>query len=258
MLRAGVFLSVFGAMAVWEAIAPRRRQPGQRWRRWPSNLGIVVLNTLILRLVFPLGAVGVATWVHSHGWGVLPALALPGWCQITASLIALDLLIYGQHWAFHAIPLFWRLHRMHHADTELDVTSGGRFHPIEIMLSLAIKLAAILALGIPPVAVLIFEILLNATAMFNHSNVALPLWADRVLRLLVVTPDMHRVHHSIVPQETDSNFGFNLPWWDHLFGTYRAQPKAGHTGMTIGLAAFRTPIDQRLDRMLVQPLRKAK
>jgi sterol desaturase/sphingolipid hydroxylase (fatty acid hydroxylase superfamily) len=174
---------------------------------------------------------------------------------VIATVVVLDLFIYLQHVMFHAVPALWRLHRMHHADLDFDVTTGARFHPIEIVLSMLIKLAAVVVLGAPPVAVLIFEVVLNATAMFNHGNLRLPLAVDRVLRLFVVTPDMHRVHHSIVPAETNSNFGFNLPWWDRLLGTYRAQPAAGHVVMTIGLDDFREASDQRLDRMLIQPFR---
>ena len=171
-------------------------------------------------------------------------------------MVVLDLVIYLQHVLFHAVPALWRLHRMHHADLEFDVTTGTRFHPIEIVLSMLIKLTVIGALGAPALSVLIFEVLLNATAMFNHSNVQLPAPVDCILRWLVVTPDMHRVHHSVVVRETNSNFGFNLPWWDRLFGTYRAQPEAGHEGMTIGVKEIRDPAEQRLDRMLTQPFRK--
>jgi sterol desaturase/sphingolipid hydroxylase (fatty acid hydroxylase superfamily) len=169
--------------------------------------------------------------------------------------LALDLVIYVQHVVFHKVPVLWRLHRMHHADLDIDVTTGVRFHPLEIVISLLIKIAVILALGIPVVAVILFEVVLNVTSMFNHSNVSMPAWLDRVLRFIVVTPDMHRVHHSILRRETDSNFGFNLPWWDRLFGTYRAQPEAGHAGMTIGIPAFRDPAELRIDRLLTQPFR---
>ena len=188
---------------------------------------------------------------QSKGWGLFNILPLPAWLAIPAAVLLLDLTIYGQHVAFHAVPLLWRLHRMHHADLEFDVTTGLRFHPGEILLSMAIKFAAVAVLGAPPLAVLIFEILLNATSLFNHGNVRLPLGLDRILRLIVVTPDMHRVHHSIDRRETDSNFGFNVPWWDRLFGTYRAQPALGHERMTIGIDKFRDPRELRLDRMLV-------
>jgi sterol desaturase/sphingolipid hydroxylase (fatty acid hydroxylase superfamily) len=250
------FAGVFAAMAVWELVAPRRTQELERRARWPGNLGIVVLDTLLVRLIFPLGAVALALTAEAHGWGILHAFNIPVWVAIPASVILLDLAIYLQHVLFHAVPALWRLHRMHHADLAFDVTTGVRFHPIEILLSMVIKLGVVMVLGAPAVAVLIFEVLLNATSMFNHGNVALSEKIDRVLRWLVVTPEMHRVHHSIKARETNSNFGFNLPWWDRLFGTYRAQPEAGHLGMTIGIAQFRDPAEQRLDRMLTQPFRE--
>jgi sterol desaturase/sphingolipid hydroxylase (fatty acid hydroxylase superfamily) len=243
-------------MALWELLAPRRPQAIGRFRRWPSNLGIVALNTLLVRLVFPTAAVGMAVLAEAHGWGLFQALKAPAWFAITASVIFLDLVIYLQHVLVHAVPALWRLHRMHHADLEFDVTTGARFHPIEILLSMAIKLGVVAALGAPAVAVLIFEVLLNATSMFNHGNVRLAERLDGLLRWIVVTPDMHRVHHSVVPRETNSNFGFNAPWWDRLFGTYRAQPAAGHQEMTIGISQFREPRELRLDRMLLQPFRE--
>jgi sterol desaturase/sphingolipid hydroxylase (fatty acid hydroxylase superfamily) len=254
-IRLGAFASVLAAMALWETLAPRRRQAIGRQRRWPGNLGIVAIDTLLVRLVFPTAAVGVALVAQVGGWGLLPALDVPPWLAVIVAVVVLDLAIYLQHVLFHAVPVLWRLHRMHHADLEIDVTTGARFHPIEILLSMAIKLGVVAALGAPAVAVLIFEVLLNASSMFNHGNVRLPRRLDRVLRWLVVTPDMHRVHHSILPRETNSNFGFNLPWWDRLFGTYRAQPHAGHEGMTIGIEQFRDPRELRLDRMLLQPFR---
>jgi sterol desaturase/sphingolipid hydroxylase (fatty acid hydroxylase superfamily) len=255
LIRLSVFAAIFAAMAAWEVVAPRRAQKPGRGMRWPSNIGIVVLDTILVRLVFPMTAVGLALIAEARGWGLLHALALPPWANVPLAVMALDLAIYLQHVLFHAVPALWRLHRMHHADLEIDVTTGARFHPIEILLSMGIKLGVIAALGTPAVAVLLFEVLLNATSMFNHSNVAMPAWLDRVLRWIVVTPDMHRVHHSIVVRETNSNFGFNLPWWDRLFGTYRDQPAAGHDGMTIGIEQFRDPVEQRLDRMLTQPFR---
>ncbi len=232
---------------------PRRGRTISRWIRWPSNLAVVALNTILLRLLIPTAAVSLALIAEETGWGLLNQLALPGWLAILLSVMVLDLAIYLQHVMFHAVPALWRLHRMHHADLEFDVTTGARFHPIEILLSMAIKLTVVVALGPPAVAVLIFEVLLNGTAMFNHGNVRIPIKLDSVLRWFVVTPDMHRVHHSIIPQETNSNFGFNLPWWDRLFGTYRAQPAGGHEAMTIGIEQFRTPRDLWLDHMLVQP-----
>lgn len=255
VIRLGCFLGVAVVMALWEALAPRRPQPIGRLLRWPNNLGLVVLDTLVVRLLFPLAGVGMAFLAETKGWGLLNAIPLPAWLAIPAAVVLLDLTIYGQHVAFHAVPVLWRLHRMHHADLEFDVTTGLRFHPGEILLSMEIKLAAVAALGAPPIAVLVFEVMLNATSMFNHGNVRLPPGLDRLLRLIVVTPDMHRVHHSIERRETDSNFGFNLPCWDRVFGTYRAQPAAGHDAMTIGIAQFRDPRELWLDRMLVQPFR---
>lgn len=223
--------------------------------RWTNNLGLVVIDTIVLRLSFPILAVGLAVTAQDLGWGLFNIIEVPGWVAVLVSIVVLDLVIYLQHVMFHAVPALWRLHRMHHADLEFDVTTGLRFHPVEILLSMGIKLAVVMALGPPAVAVLIFEVLLNATAMFNHSNVRLPTFVDRILRLIVVTPDMHRVHHSIRPEETNSNFGFNLPWWDRLLGTYKAQPKAGHEDMSIGIEQFRTRRDLWLDRMLVQPVK---
>jgi len=258
VLRLGVFLGVLSAMALWEAVAPRRPQRYRRRQRWPHNLLLVALDTLAVRLIFPLAAVGAALIATEHGWGLLNALTLPPWLALPVAVLALDFVIYLQHRLFHAVPWLWRLHRVHHADLEFDVTTGVRFHPLEILLSMGIKLAAVVALGAPALAVLIFEVLLNATSLFNHGNVRLPERLDRVLRLFLVTPDMHRVHHSIVRRETDSNFGFNLPWWDRLLGTYRAQPAAGHLGMTIGIEQFREARELRLGRLLLQPFRSAR
>lgn len=256
-IRLGAFLGVFLAMMCWELVAPRRRQSVERRRRWPGNLGIVVLNTVLIRLVFPTAAVGFALLAEQQGWGLFQHLKTPTSLAVLASVILLDLAVYLQHVLFHAVPALWRLHRMHHADLEFDVTTGARFHPVEILLSMVLKLAVVAALGAPAAAVLVFEVLLNATSMFNHGNVRLPARLDRILRRLVVTPDMHRVHHSIAPRETNSNFGFNLSWWDRLLGTYRAQPAAGHERMVIGIEQFRDPRELRLDRMLLQPFRDA-
>jgi sterol desaturase/sphingolipid hydroxylase (fatty acid hydroxylase superfamily) len=255
MIRLGCFAGILAIMAVWELVAPRRQQDADRRMRWPSNLGIVVLDTLFVRLLFPVSAVGLAMVAAERGWGLLNILQVPAWLAVPLAVIALDLAIYAQHVVFHAVPILWRLHRMHHADLALDVTSGGRFHPIEIALSMLFKLAVVSVVGAPAVTVLIFEVVLNATSMFNHANASMPRGVDCVLRWIVVTPDMHRVHHSIVATETNSNFGFNLPWWDLMFGTYRAQPQAGHDGMTIGIAQFRDRSEQRLDRMITQPFR---
>ena len=255
LVRVALFLVVLAAMAGWEIAAPCRLQNVPRRIRWPNNLGIVLLNTALVRLILPATAVGLAVLGQTAGWGLLNRTDQPPWLALLVSVVLLDLAIYLQHVLVHAVPTLWRLHRMHHADLEFDVTTGLRFHPLEILLSMALKFAAIAALGAPPLAVLVFEVLLNATALFNHGNVSLPRGLDRVLRWVMVTPDMHRVHHSVDPAETNSNFGFNLPWWDRLLGTYRDQPKVGHEAMTIGIGQFRSVEDLRLDRMLIQPLR---
>lgn len=255
VIRMAFFLGILLVMAIWEVAAPRRRQEIPRLIRWSNNLGLVVIDTLLVRLTFPIVAVGLAVIAETEGWGLFNVFDVPAWLAFIASVLALDLAIYLQHVMFHAVPALWRLHRTHHADLEFDVSTGLRFHPVEILLSMGIKLAVVVALGPPAVAVLVFEVLLNATAMFNHSNIRIPTAIDHILRLVVVTPDMHRVHHSIHPSETNSNFGFNLPWWDRLLGTYRPQPRDGHEAMTIGIEQFRTRRDLWLDRMLVQPLR---
>jgi sterol desaturase/sphingolipid hydroxylase (fatty acid hydroxylase superfamily) len=251
----GTFISVFSAMALWEAAAPRRPRSYSRLTRWPNNLAIVVLNTGLVRILLSATAVSLAALGTQRSWGLLNNLPLPSWGRIIISVILLDLAIYLQHVMFHAVPALWRVHRMHHADLDFDVTTGARFHPIEIILSMLIKFGVIAATGASAAGVLVFEVLLNATSIFNHGNVRLPVGLDRYLRWLVVTPDMHRVHHSIVMGETNSNFGFNLPWWDRLLGTYRAQPAAGHEGMTIGIEQFRDGRELWLDRMLLQPFR---
>ena len=254
-IRLGFFIAIFALMASWELLAPRRTGQIKRSVRWPSNLGIVVLNTLVVRLVMPTTAVGLALSCEAAGWGLLQQMELALWSACLLAIIALDLAIYLQHILFHAVPALWRLHRMHHADLAFDVTTGARFHPLEIILSLLIKLMVIAALGPPAVAVLIFEVVLNVLAMFNHANAHLPLRLDRVLRHAIVTPDMHRVHHSIIPRESNSNFGFNLSLWDRAFGTYCAQPAAGHQEMDIGIDQFRSEDELRLERMLVQPFK---
>lgn len=254
-IRIGAAAGIFTVMALWEVLAPRRERAIVRARRWPGNLGILVLDALLVRLLIPVAAVGMAVFAAQRGWGLLNIAPWPAWLEALLGFLALDLAIYGQHWAFHKVPVLWRLHRMHHADLDIDVSTGLRFHPIEILLSMLIKMAVVGLAGIPAVAVVAFEVALNATSMFNHSNAAMPIWLDRIVRLIVVTPDMHRVHHSIRRHETDSNFGFNLPWWDRMFRTYRAQPEAGHDRMTIGLPIFRDPKELRLDRLITQPFR---
>lgn len=255
LVRIAAFGLVFGAVALWEFAAPRRKPFFDRRSRWPHNLGLLMVDVILLRLLAPGAAIAVAWAAQERGWGLLGALSLPSWLAVLIGVVLLDLAIYFQHVMFHAVPTLWRLHRVHHTDLDVDVTTGTRFHPVEIVISTGIKCAAVAAIGAPPIAVLIFEVLLNATAMFNHANASLPAGVERWMRLLVVTPDVHRVHHSVRYEESSSNFGFNLPWWDRLFGTYRAQPAAGHEAMTIGVDAFRSAGDLHLDRLLLQPLR---
>jgi len=238
-LRLGFFFSVFAVMTAWEILAPKRALTVSKTVRWANNLGLVVFNSYILRLVFPAAAVGMAAFASEQGWGLLNYYPVPSMMAIVVSVIAMDFIIYLQHVMVHAVPVLWRLHRVHHADLDYDVTTGARFHTVEILLSMLIKFATIVVLGSPVVAVFIFEVILHATAMFNHGNVSLPKSLDRVLRWFLVTPDMHRVHHSVEDDEANSNFGFSLPWWDRLFGTYRDQPRAGHEGMTIGIHTYR-------------------
>ena len=255
-VRLGFFLGIFALIALWELARPRRRLTQPRWLRWYANLGVAGLNAALVWFLVPLAPVALAVIAAERGWGLLNLVELPFWLEIALAVVVLDSAIYLQHVLFHAVPALWRLHRMHHADLDFDVTTGSRFHPAEILLSLAIKLAVVVLLGPPAAAMLLFEVLLNATSMFNHGNLRLPARLDRVLRWAVVTPDMHRVHHSDNSAEANSNFGFNLPWWDRLFGTYRAQPRLGHERMTIGLEDFREQEDLHLHRMLAQPLRR--
>lgn len=238
-IRMGFFFGMLVIIGLWELISPKRALTVSKNIRWVSNLGLVFLNSFIVRLLFPLAAVGLASFAQQQGWGLFNYIEVPFWGAVIASVVMLDFVIYIQHVMVHAIPLLWRLHRVHHADLDYDVTTGSRFHTIEIILSMLIKFATILLLGPPLVAVIIFEVMLNATAMFNHGNISLPKALDKYLRWFLVTPDMHRVHHSIEDDEANSNFGFSLPWWDRIFGTYRDQPRAGHKGMTIGINKFR-------------------
>jgi len=255
-IRLSFFFGILVLMAIWEILAPRRALTVSKTVRWANNLGIVFLNSALVRLIFPAAAVGVAVLAQARGWGLFNYFEAPYWLAVLVSVAFLDFAIYLQHVMFHAVPALWRLHRMHHADLDFDVTTGARFHPIEIILSMLIKFAVIVVLGPPAVAVVIFEVLLNATAMFNHSNIRIPTALDRFLRQFVVTPDMHRVHHSVEDHEANSNFGFNLPIWDRLFGTYKDQPDAGHKGMTIGIRDYRAPKEvDRLDGMLILPFR---
>lgn len=255
-IRLGFFLGIFALIGAWELIAPRRVLRISKTLRWTSNLGLVVLNSAVLRLIFPLAAVGVALFCAQRGWGMLNHFQLTSLLAVILAVIGLDFIIWMQHIMVHAIPLLWRFHRVHHADLDYDVTTGARFHPVEMILSMLIKFSAIVVLGAPAIAVVIFEVMLNATAMFNHGNIRLPTKFDHWLRWLLVTPDMHRVHHSVEVDETNSNFGFNLPWWDRLFGTYRDQPRADHLEMIIGIPAHSDPQEvARLDGMLLLPFR---
>lgn len=233
--RLGAFALVFLIMAGWELVEPWRAGATRRSRRWPTNFALAAIDALLVRLVLPVGAIGVAWLTARHGWGLLPLLLIPGWVSGLLAVLALDLAIYGQHVAFHAVPWLWRLHRVHHADEHMDASTGVRFHPVEALLSLGWKVLAIVVLGASPAAVFAFELLLNLSSLFNHGNVSLPGWLEPLARWLVVTPGMHRVHHSCERVEHDSNFGFNLPWWDRLFGTYRAEAAAGDQ-MRFGLA----------------------
>ena len=252
-IRAASFFGIFIVVALWEVVGPRRKLSVSKGLRWINNLGIVFFNTLLLRFLAPLMAVGLAIMAEEENWGLLNNIAINSYVKLFLAVLILDLIIYLQHVMFHTVPWLWRLHRMHHTDLDFDVTTGSRFHPIEIILSMIIKMLIVTALGAPPVAVVIFEVLLNATAMFNHGNIRIPIKADRLLRLLVVTPDMHKVHHSVKPGETNSNYGFNFPWWDRLLGTYKAQPEDNHLKMTIGLNQFRESRYLRFHWLLIQP-----
>ncbi len=254
VIRLSFFFGVLAVMALWELLAPRRALTVSKTQRWLNNLGLVVFNTLLLRWLFPTTAVGLAAFAADHGWGLLNLYPLAAPWAVLLAVVALDFIIYLQHVLVHAVPALWRLHRVHHADLDYDVTTGARFHPLEIILSMLIKFAAIVVLGPPLLAVVLFEVILNAMAMFNHANARLPAGLDKVLRWLVVTPDMHRVHHSVEDNEANSNFGFNLSLWDRLFGTYIAQPRAGHAGMSIGIHHYRDPRQvDRLPGMLALP-----
>lgn len=237
------FIATLIVIALWEVVAPRRALTVSKGLRWINNLGLVFFNSFILRLIFPLAAVGIATMASDNNWGLFNLVSWPVWIEVVLVIVLMDLAIYLQHVMVHAVPLFWRLHRVHHADPDYDVTTGARFHTLEIILSMGIKTCLILLLGPAVFAVVVFEIILSSAAMFNHGNIRLPKKIDRVLRWVIVTPDMHRVHHSVEDDETNSNFGFNLPWWDRLFGTYRDQPRAGHEAMKIGIHKFSSAKD---------------
>lgn len=239
IIRLSAFFGTLGMMTLWELVLPRRVLTVSRVLRWMNNLGITFLNSFLLRIIFPTAAVGITVFAQKHGWGLFNYYRIPYSSVVVISIVTMDFTIYLQHVMFHALPVLWRIHRMHHADLDIDVTTGTRFHPFEIILSMLIKFAVIITLGPPTIAVIVFEVVLNATSLFNHGNVRIRRGIDHVLRWFIVTPDMHRVHHSVEDNETNSNFGFNLPWWDRLLGTYRTQPRMGHKGMTIGLRGFR-------------------
>ncbi len=253
LIRLGFFFGILVVMFLWELIAPRRPLTTSKIIRWFSNLGLVLIDSIVVRLFFPTALAGIALLVQQRGWGLFNQFELPYLLKIIFSVLVLDLVIYLQHIMFHSVPLFWRLHMVHHTDMDFDVTTGVRFHPIEILLSMGIKMIVVVLIGAPAVAVLIFEIILNGTSMFNHGNVHYSQNIDSILRLLVVTPEMHRVHHSTIRWETNSNLGFNFPWWDRLFGTYRGQPAKGHLEMTIGLDQYKEPEKLTLRWLLVLP-----
>ena len=254
VLRLGVFVGTLALMLTLERLLPRRADAPQRRLRWPANLSLSLIDALLLRVLLPLAAYGVALLAQQRGWGLFNQWPLPHWLAVTLAWLLLDCAIYWQHRAMHALPLLWRLHRVHHTDTVFDTTTALRFHPLEILLSMLWKMALVLALGAPPLAVLLFEVALNAAALFNHGNIRLR--GDRWLRLLLATPDFHRVHHSVRPLETDSNYANLLSIWDYLFRSYRAQPQAGHHAMTIGLERWREPAAQHLPALLALPLRR--
>ncbi|KJY81528.1 sterol desaturase [Vibrio galatheae] len=256
MIRLSFFLSVLILCGLWEWVTPRKQLTQNKGWRWLNNLGLIAFNSLCLSMLMPIVAFEAAIYASDNHLGLFNQLALPFYAEIVLAVILLDFAIYLQHLVFHRVPILWRLHRMHHADQDIDVTTGTRFHPIEIILSMWIKVALAISLGISPLAIVVFEVILNASAMFNHSNAYLPLKLDRWLRKVIVTPDMHRVHHSVISKETHSNFGFFLSIWDRGFNTYRAQPEQGHDKVKIGLPIFQTAQEQRLDKMLTQPFRK--
>lgn len=253
VIRVGAFGVIFIIVAVAEAVSPRRVLTCATAKRWFTNLVIIALNPLTVRLIFPVLPAGMALLAKQRQWGLFNNIGLPIWFETACCVILLDMIIYFQHVLLHATPSLWRLHMVHHADLDFDVTTGLRFHPFEIVVSMGIKLAAIIVLGPSALSMLIFEAALNGIAMFNHGNIRMPEKLDRILRIFVVTPDMHRVHHSVIIQETNSNYGFNFPWWDRLFGTYKRQPANGHEKMSIGLSQFREASRLSLPRVLIMP-----
>ena len=255
-IRLGFFVSLFVVLAIAEVLLPRRSLKISRLQRWSNNLGLSFMNSILMKLILPIAGTGLAVIVAEKQFGLLNAFELPIIVAITLYLVVFDLAIYFQHRFFHFLGPLWRLHRMHHTDLDYDLTTGNRFHPLSIILSLIIKLVLIVVMGPPAIAVLVSEILLNLTSMFNHSNVNIPSRIDRMLRLFVVTPDMHRIHHSQDSMEYNKNFGFNFPWWDRLFGTYKEEPALGHDAMIIGIHGFNEKSSVWLHRMLVQPFKE--
>lgn len=252
-VRLGALLAIVVLVATWEILKPRRTLSMSKALRWTNNWLISALNSVMLSLLFPILAVGVAMLAQEKHWGLFNVHGVPALYSVPLFLVVFDLTIYWQHRLYHRVPILWRLHRMHHADADFDVSTGIRFHPLSIILSMLIKMLVIVLLGPPAIAVLLAEILLNVIAMFNHGNIYIPPRIDKVLRLFLVTPDMHRVHHSVIPEETNSNFGFNFPWWDRLFGSYRDQPRGGHINMEIGIRGFQGAEDQMLHRLILHP-----
>jgi sterol desaturase/sphingolipid hydroxylase (fatty acid hydroxylase superfamily) len=253
LIRLGCFSGVLVLTALAEFALPRRRLRYRRGARWTSNLGLALLNTLLIRAVLPMGAVGVAVAAETQHWGILNSVSSPAWLAVLLAFLALDFIIYLQHVLFHAVPALWRLHMVHHADHDVDLTTGLRFHPLEMLVSMGLKCAAVVLLGAPALSVLLFEVVLNASSIYSHGNVRLPGSLDKLLRMALVTPDMHRIHHSTRAEETNSNFGFNFAWWDRLLGTYRSMPRDGHEKMEIGLNQFPDERVERLPEMLALP-----
>lgn len=255
-IRLAAFIAAFSVMGLAEWGTPRRRAAANRSRRWPTNLGLMALGAVLTRASLPLGTVAAAVFAGERGWGVLAAAGLATTpLGVAAAVVALDFAMYGQHVAMHRLPVLWRLHRVHHADPALDTSTGIRFHPLEVLLSAVFKVGLVLALGAAPAAVVAFEVLLNVSSLFNHANLRLAAGADRIVRAVFVTPDMHSVHHSVDGTDHDRNFGFALAWWDRLCGTYRAEPATGHDSLVIGLPSILPARAQRLGTMLIEPFR---
>jgi sterol desaturase/sphingolipid hydroxylase (fatty acid hydroxylase superfamily) len=253
MIRLGFFLGIFAVLAFFETRAPRRVLTAARKSRWFNNLALVSIDSALVRLVFPVFPLGLSLIARDHQWGLMNQFNLSPWLAVPAGIVILDFFLYLQHVMFHFVPTLWRLHMVHHSDMDFDLTTGVRFHPVEMILSMGIKLSVVRLFGLPVLGVLLFEIILNGMAMFSHSNIRLPLAMDRSLRLVIVTPDMHRVHHSVIIRERNSNFGFNISVWDRLMGTYRGQPGKGHEGIIIGTANLRDLRQLSLLKLLTLP-----